>query len=81
MFSEFLNAHSSAQSLDKNEFKRLFVANQKKADYLLFNREVVCEIKRVEQIHIANKIETLWRKNLPNEKFGTAVSSFFSNET
>ena len=70
MMMQFLAEHQSAQSLDKNQFKRRFPQGKKKADFLLFDSKVICEHKEIMPIKMEARVEKLWKKGrLPNEVF------------
>ena len=52
MFRQFLEQSSIAMNLDRGEFDRLFGQGIPRADFLLFDRSVVCEVKEVENLDV-----------------------------
>lgn len=52
--------------LDDPQFKTKFAEKEKRADFLLFEGKIVCEVKTVEAINVPARIEGL--RNLDNQR-------------
>jgi|GEM_PF-4014121 len=65
-FSEFFQNYEHALGLDDPQFKTKFAEKEKRADFLLFEGKIVCEVKTIENIDVPSKIEGL--RNLDNQR-------------
>lgn len=64
-FSDFLQSYKHAVCLDDPQFKAKFVKKERRADFLLFDGKIICEVKTVVNIDVPAKIESL--RNLDNQ--------------
>src|SRR5437667_9388409 len=62
MIRQFLQTCSFAMNLDRKEFDSFFGAGTSRADFLLFDRAVVCETKEVERLAIEKQVQKLASK-------------------
>jgi hypothetical protein len=62
MIRQFLQTSSFAINLDRKEFDSFFRASMSRADFLLFDRAVVCETKEVERLDIEKQVQKLASK-------------------
>ncbi len=64
MFRQFLEQSSIAMNLDRGEFDRLFGQGIPRADFLLFDRSVVYEVKEVENLDVERQVRKLAKKGI-----------------
>lgn len=62
MMREFLETYGQAINLDGKQYDYYFPEGVKRADFLLFDEQVVCEIKEIKNIEIPSKVEKLASK-------------------
>ena len=62
MIRHFLQTCSFAINLDRKEFDPFFHAGMSRADFLMFDRAVVCETKEVEGLAIEKQVQKLASK-------------------
>lgn len=62
MMLEFLKIYKHAINLDDKQYDHHFPQGVKRSDFLLFGKQVVCEVKEIENINIPGKVEKLSRK-------------------
>jgi hypothetical protein len=62
MIRQFLQTCSFAINLDRKEFDPFFHAGMSRADFLMFDRAVVCETKEVERLAIEKQVQKLASK-------------------
>lgn len=62
MMREFLETYNQAINLDDKSYDKYFPQGRGRSDFLLFDSQVVCEFKEVQNIQISNKIEKLSKK-------------------
>ena len=68
MMREFLEAYSQAINLDEKQYDRYFPPSVKRSDFLLFNKQAVCEFKEFQSIEIKSRVEKISRKGNISEK-------------
>lgn len=67
---QFLDHWSLATSLDRKEFDAAFPPGTNRADYLLFDRQVICEMKEFQTIDVEKQVQKLSKKGpLPTKVF------------
>lgn len=59
MMREFLEGYNKAINLDDKSYDEYFPPGMGRSDFLLFDRQIICEFKVVQNIQIPNKIEKL----------------------
>lgn len=59
---EFLETYVQAINLDDTQYNSYFPDGVKRADFLLFNKQIICEFKSIEKISVQSKVEKLSRK-------------------
>ena len=59
MMKEFLERYEKAMNLDNQEYNSYFIECKDRADFLLFDSQIVCEIKEFSSIEIKEKVEKL----------------------
>jgi hypothetical protein len=70
MIREYLQTSPFAISLDRKEFDSFFHYGMSRADFLLFERAVVCEIKEIERLDIEKQVQKLASKGkMPTDVF------------
>jgi hypothetical protein len=62
MIREFLEVYRQAINLDEKQYDCYFSQGVDRADFLLFDKQVICEIKEIQNIKIPSKVEKLSRK-------------------
>ncbi len=62
MMRKFLEIYNQATNLDDKSYDRCFSQGRGRSDFLLFDDQVVCEFKEVQNIQIPNKVEKLHKK-------------------
>jgi len=62
MMREFLETYFQAINLDDKHYNCYFNDGVKRADFLLFDKQVVCEVKEIKTVNVQNKAEKLSRK-------------------
>jgi hypothetical protein len=68
MIQQFLETYGQAINLDKKRYDCYFSQGVKRSDFLLFNKQVVCEVKEIRNIEIQSKVEKLSRKENLSEQ-------------
>jgi hypothetical protein len=68
MLREFLEAYTQAINLDTKQYDRYFPPKVKRSDFLLFDKQVICEFKEFQRIEIKNKVEKISRKSNLSER-------------
>lgn len=68
MMREFLETYNQAINLDDKSFDKYFPPKRGRSDFLLFDSQVICEFKEVQNIQIPNKIEKLSQKENLSEQ-------------
>lgn len=67
---DFLKTYVQASNLDDKQYDFYFPEGVKRSDFLLFNKQLICEVKEVQNIKVKNKIEKLAQRiDLPEEDF------------
>jgi hypothetical protein len=70
MMRQFLDRSNLATSLDRKEFDAAFPAGTNRADYLLFDGKVICELKEFHTIDVEKQVQKLSKKGpLPTKVF------------
>jgi hypothetical protein len=59
MMREFLERYEKAMDLDSKEFNSYFYQGIDRADFLLFDSQIVCEVKEIQNIKIQHQVEKL----------------------
>ena len=65
MMLEFLRTYRNAVSLDEPKYESRFPETKKRADFLLFENRVICEVKDVCAIDVPSQVERVWKKRTP----------------
>lgn len=66
----FLETYSQAINLDDASYDKYFPQGRGRSDFLLFDGQVVCEFKEVQNVQISSKIEKLSKKeNISEQSF------------
>lgn len=68
MMREFLEKYNQAINLDDKSYNDYFPPGKGRSDFLLFDGQVICEFKEVQNIQIPNKIEKLSKKENISEQ-------------
>jgi len=71
MIQEFLKQYKNASNLDNHHYDQYFHQNIKRADFLLFDRQVICEVKEIRNINVKKQVEKAASKDslgVPNFK-------------
>jgi len=67
---EFLETYIQAINLDDKQYNFYFPDGVGRSDFLLFDKQVVCEVKEIQTIRVQSKIEKLARrKDLSEQDF------------
>jgi hypothetical protein len=70
MLLEFLKTYKYTVNLDDKQYDHRFPQGVKRSDFLLFGKQIVCEVKGIENIKIPSKVEKLSRKgSLSHQNF------------
>ena len=70
MMRQFLDRWSLATSLDRKECDAAFPPGTDRADYFLFDRQVICELKEFQAIDVEKQVQKLSKKGpLPTKVF------------
>jgi hypothetical protein len=70
VFRDFLQSSSLAVSLDRAEFDQFFPEGVSRADFLLFDGHVVCEVKEVQGLNVERQVRNLAGKGtMPSDVF------------
>lgn len=59
LVDDFLRTYSEAESLDSEKYKAIFKGKGKQADFTIFDRQIVCECKCIEDVDYPKKAEQL----------------------
>src|SRR5436853_6882105 len=79
--SEFLSLYKHAVSLDDRKYDCCFPQGKGRADFLLFGKKVVCELREFREIDIPRHVERVWARENVDAKFvGTAVARSIHDE-
>jgi hypothetical protein len=62
VIGSFLKTYGLAQDLDHSDFDRYFPPSLRRADFLLYSREVVCELKEFQDLNVPARVERLQAK-------------------
>jgi hypothetical protein len=62
MMLEFLKTYNEAENLDDHRFDQYFPDGVNRADFMLFQRRVICEVKDFEAINIPAAVERVWKR-------------------
>jgi hypothetical protein len=62
MMREFLQKCPFAMSLDRKEYDQFFQSGTSRADFLLFDKAVVCEVKEIQSLDIEKQVKNLARR-------------------
>ncbi|MGQ4646974.1 hypothetical protein [Lyngbya aestuarii] len=62
MMREFLETYIQAINLDDKQYDCYFPNGVGRADFLLFEKQVVCEFKETQKINVSSKIEKISRR-------------------
>ena len=65
---KLLETYNQAIKLDDKSYNKYFLSGRGRSDFLLFDSQVVCEFKEVQNIQIPSKIEKLSRKDKISEQ-------------
>src|SRR5262245_45247545 len=65
MMLEFLRTYRKAVFLDKPKYESRFPETKKRADFLLFENRVICEVKDVCVIDVPSQAERVWKERTP----------------
>lgn len=68
MIQDFLETYSQASNLDEKQYDCYFPQGVKRADFILFDEQVICEVKKCQSIEIQNKVEKLSGKDNLSEQ-------------
>lgn len=68
MIREFLEQYEDANDLDSKRYDCYFTQGVDRADFLLCENKVICEVKEVQNIKIQHQIEKLARKGSISEQ-------------
>src|SRR6266498_3613280 len=70
MMPEFLRECSFAVSLDRKDYDRFFQSCTSRADFLLFDKATVCEVKEIRSLDIEKQVKNLaGRGRMPSDVF------------
>jgi len=76
----FLKTYGPAQDLDHCDFDRCFPPSLRRSDFLLYSREVVCEVKEFQDLNVPARVERLHAKRpFTQPAFKRAMYSTISN--
>jgi hypothetical protein len=76
----FLQQYSRAEDLDHRNFDPYFPPKVRRSDFLLYCREVVCEVKEVRDLDVAARVERVQTKRpLTQLAFKRAMYSTINN--
>jgi hypothetical protein len=59
MMQDFLKTYIQAKNLDDKQYDSYFPKKVKRSDFLLFDEQIICEVKETQNIKVKNKIEKL----------------------
>jgi hypothetical protein len=80
MMREFLEAYRQAINLDEKQYDCYFYQGVDRADFLLFDKQVICEVKEIQSIKIQSKVEKLSRQdNLSEQKLKRDLYNSINN--
>jgi hypothetical protein len=68
MMREFLEVYRQAINLDEKQYDCYLSKGVDRADFLLFDKQVICEVKEIQSIKIPSKVEKLSRKENLSEQ-------------
>ena len=68
MMREFLEAYNQAINLDDESYNKYFPQGRGRSDFLLFNSQVICEFKEIQNIQVPKMVEKLSRKENISEQ-------------
>ncbi len=57
----FLKSYNQAIDLDEERFNTYFPRGKRRGDFLLFNKQVVCEVKTIQDIEVKGKVEKAFK--------------------
>ncbi|MBD1846673.1 hypothetical protein H6F89_25275 [Cyanobacteria bacterium FACHB-63] len=70
MMREFLQQYENARDLDSKQYDCHFDQGVDRADFLLFENQIVCEIKEIQNIKVQYQVEKLARRgNISDQNF------------
>ncbi|MBH8573606.1 hypothetical protein I8752_11380 [Nostocaceae cyanobacterium CENA369] len=70
MMREFLEVYGQAINLDGKQYDSYFSHGIDRSDFLLFDSQVVCEVKDIQNIKVQHQVEKLARKsNISKQNF------------
>jgi len=76
----FLQTYSRAEGLDHRDFDPYFPPSVRRSDFLLYSREVICEVKEFQDLDVPTRVERLQTKRpLTQRAFKRAMYSTISN--
>ncbi len=80
MIRTFLQNYTRAEDLDHRDFDPYFPPNVRRSDFLLYSREVVCELKEFQDLDVPARVERLQTKRPSTQAaFKRAMYSTISN--
>src|SRR5712691_8803543 len=80
MNRSFLQTYTGAENLDHREFDPYFPPNVRRSDFLLYSRQVICEVKEFEDLNIPARVERLYTERpFTQQDFKRAMYSTISN--
>ena len=62
MILDFLKGYTHAVTLDDKAFNSFFPSGVERSDFLLFNKEIVCEVKEIKNFQVSARVERLAKK-------------------
>ena len=68
MMRKFLETYNQAINLDDESYNKYFPQGRRRSDFLLFDSQVVCEFKEIQNIQIPNKVEKISKKENISEQ-------------
>lgn len=68
MMREFLEKYEQAINLDDKHYNCYFPPKVERSDFLLFDNQVICEVKETQSIKIQHQVEKLLRKENLSEQ-------------
>lgn len=70
MIREFLEKYERAINLDSRQYNTHFPQGVERSDFLLFDGQIICEVKEIQNIKVQHQVEKLARKgNLSEQNF------------
>lgn len=80
MIRSFLQTYNRAEDLDDHNFDSYFPPHIRRSDFLLFSRDVICELKEFEDLSVPARVERLQTKRpFTQPAFKRAMYSTINN--